>query len=115
MEKGILLHLKSECHGIFSQNLRHFRHKSKKIHFWKTKFSKVSVGIDFVPAFYFIKKLIVYLFSVIFGQTDQPTVAGDILAALLQCFYHIKKKKFYMYNLIAAFLIDNTITSYLVL
>lgn len=85
--KSILLHLKSECHGIFSQNLRH--HKSKKIHFWRTKFRKILVGIYFVPTFYFIKKLIAHLFSVIFGQTDQPTVAGDVLAALLQCYYHI--------------------------
>lgn len=56
------------------------------------------VGIDFIPMFYFIKKLILYLFSVVLGQTDQPTVAEDILTALFQRYYHnLKKKKTSLY------------------
>lgn len=48
------------------KNLTRFSQKSKKIHFWKKRISKMLVEMDFIPTFYFRKKFIVYLFSVIF-------------------------------------------------
>lgn len=62
------------------KNLTRFCQKSKKIHFWKKKISKMLVEMDFIP--FTSQRSLLCICFLLFCQTDQPTVAGDILAAL---------------------------------
>lgn len=70
------------------------------------------IGIYFIPTFLFVRKWIVYLFSVILTQADQPTAAGDILGHYFNVSIIIFFLIIFLYvSSHCYFLIDNTITT----